>query len=170
MVQQLIERLGKVDEKSSLSERMAVCYTAAQGDSREAIAELIRSWNDEEPRLPPRSLALALQSASEVDEHHRKGEEVQLIWTGPDVTELPFTEQALLELITSAKKSLLVVAFAAYKIPELVEAINTAAASGVDVACVFESSDASGGKVSFSPVKQLGLVTDVRTLVWPLSK
>jgi phosphatidylserine/phosphatidylglycerophosphate/cardiolipin synthase-like enzyme len=172
MVQQLIERLGKIDEKSSLSERMAVCYTAAQGDSRDAVAELIRCWNDEEPRLPPRSLALALQSASEVDEHHRKQEEVQLIWTGPDVSGLPFrrTEQALLELITSAKRSLLIAAFAAYKIPELVEAINTSAASGVDVVFVLESSVASGGKLSFSSVKGLGLSTSVRTFVWPLSK
>jgi phosphatidylserine/phosphatidylglycerophosphate/cardiolipin synthase-like enzyme len=117
-------------------------------------------------------LALALQSASEVDEHHRNREEVQLIWTGPDVSNLPYrrTEQALLELVESAKKSLLIVAFAAYKIPELVVAINSAASGGVNVVCVFESQDASGGKVSFYPVRQLGLVPSVRTFVWPMAK
>jgi phosphatidylserine/phosphatidylglycerophosphate/cardiolipin synthase-like enzyme len=88
------------------------------------------------------------------------------------VSNLPFrrTEQALLELVESAKKSLLIVAFAAYKIPELVEAINSRASLGIDVVCVFESQDASGGKVSFSPDKQLGLIPAVRTFVWPLAK
>jgi phosphatidylserine/phosphatidylglycerophosphate/cardiolipin synthase-like enzyme len=151
---------------------MAVSYTTSQGDAREIVADLIRCWNEEEPALPPRALALALQSASEVDEHHRAGEETRLIWTGPDVSNLPFrrTEQALLELVESSKKSLLIVAFAAYKIPELVAAINSRASLGVDVVCVFESQGASGGKVSFSPLKQLGLIPAVRTFEWPLAK
>jgi cardiolipin synthase len=88
------------------------------------------------------------------------------------VSNLPFrrTEQALLELVESAKRSLLIIAFAAYKIPELVEAINAVASAGVNVVCVFESHDASGGKVSFSPVKQLGLAPSVRNFVWPMAK
>jgi len=172
ILSQLVGRLATLDELSSFSERMAVSYTTSQGDAREMVADLIRCWNDEEPALTPSSLALALQSASEVDEHHRNREEVQLIWTGPDVSGLPFrrTEQALLELVESAKKSLLIVAFAAYKIPELVAAINSRATSGVDVVCVFESPDASGHKVSFSPFDKLGLIPTVRTFVWPLSK
>jgi phosphatidylserine/phosphatidylglycerophosphate/cardiolipin synthase-like enzyme len=172
MLLQLVDRLATLDEHSSFSERMAVSYATSQGDAREMVAKMIRYWNDEHPELSPRSLAFALQSASEVDEHHRNREEVHLIWTGPDVGNLPFrrTEQALLELVESAKKSLLIVAFAAYKIPELVVAINSAASGGVDVLCVFESQDVSGGKVSFSPVKQLGLAPSVRNFVWPMAK
>ena len=40
----------------------------------------------------------------------------------------------------------------------------------MDVVCVFESSEASAGKVSFSPHKHLGLLKAVRTFVWPLAK
>ena len=172
MLSLLVERRATLDEHSRPSERIAVSYTTPQGDAREMVANLIRCWNEEEPALPPRSLAFALQSASEVDEHHRSGEEARLIWTGPDVSNLPFrrTDQALLELFESSKKSLLIVAFAAYKVPELVHAINSRANVGVDVVCVFESQDASGGKVSFSPVEQLGLIPAVRTFVWPLAK
>jgi len=172
MLSQLVDRVAALDEQSSFAERMAVSYTASQGDPRGVVADLIRCWNEEEPALPPRSMALALQSASEVDEHHRHREEVQLIWTGPDVSSLPFrrTEQALLELVESTKRSLLIVAFAAYKIPELVEAINTVASVGANVVCVFESHDASGGKISFSPVKQLGLAPSVHNFVWPMAK
>jgi phosphatidylserine/phosphatidylglycerophosphate/cardiolipin synthase-like enzyme len=172
ILSQLVDRLATLDEHSSLSERMAVSYTTSQGDAREMVAELIRCWNEEHPELSPRSLAFTLQSASEVDEHHRNREEVHLIWTGPDVSDLPFrrTEQALLELVESAKRTLLIVAFAAYKIPELVEAINAVASAGVNVVCVFESHDASGGKVSSSPVKQLGLAPSVRNFVWPMAK
>jgi phosphatidylserine/phosphatidylglycerophosphate/cardiolipin synthase-like enzyme len=172
ILSQLVDRLSTLSQDSSFSERMAVSHTTSQGDTREMVADLIRCWNEEEADLPPQSLALALQSASEVDEHHRNREEVQLIWTGPDVSNLPFrrTERALLELVESAKRSLLIVAFVAYKIPELVEAINAVASAGVNVVCVFESDDASGGKVSFSPVKHLGLAPSVRNFVWPLAK
>src|SRR5262249_20422972 len=99
MLSQIVERLTTLDEHSSFSERMAVSYATSQGEAREVIAELIRCWNETHPELSPRSLAFALQSASEVDEHHRNREEVHLIWTGPDVGSLPFrrTEQALLE-------------------------------------------------------------------------
>lgn len=172
ILSQLVDRLATLGEHTSFSERMAVSYMTSQGDAREMVADLIRCWNEEEPNLPPRSLGLALQSASAVDEHHRNREEVRLIWTGPDVGNLPFrrTEQALLELVESAKRSLLIVAFAAYKIPELVEAINAVASAGVNVVCVFESHDASGGKVSFCPVKHLGLAPSVRNFVWPMAK
>jgi PLD-like domain len=88
ILSQLVDRLATLDEHSSSSERMAVSYTISQGDAREMVADLIRCWNEEEPDLPPKSLALAFQSASEVDEHHRNREEVQLIWTGPDVSSL----------------------------------------------------------------------------------
>ena len=172
ILSQIVARLATLDEHSSFGERMAISYTTSQGDARELVADLIRCWNEQEPALSPRALAFGLQSASELDERHRTREEVQLIWTGPDVSNLPFrrTEQALLELVESAKRSLLIVAFAAYKVPELVGAINTVANAGVDVVCVFESSDASGGKVSFSPVKKLGLEPSVRNLVWPMTK
>src|ERR1700751_4138787 len=85
MLSQLIDRLESLDEHSSFSERMGVSYATSQGDAREVVAKMIRCWNDEHPELSPRSLAFALQSASEVDERHRNREEVHLIWTGPDV-------------------------------------------------------------------------------------
>ena len=105
MLSQLVDRLATLDEHSSFSERMAVTYTTSQGDAREIVADLMRCWNEEEPGLAPRSMVLALQSASEVDEHHRTSEEARLIWTGPDVSTLPFrrTEQALLELVESSR-------------------------------------------------------------------
>jgi phosphatidylserine/phosphatidylglycerophosphate/cardiolipin synthase-like enzyme len=172
MLSQLVDRLATLDEHSSFSERMAVSYATSQGDARKTVAELIRCWNEKQPELSPRSLAFALQSASAVDEHHRNREEVHLIWTGPDVSNLPFrrTEQALIEMVESAEHSLLIVAFAAYKIPELVKAINAAANRGVKVTCVFESQEASGGKISLSPEAQLGLTALVRKFIWPISK
>jgi phosphatidylserine/phosphatidylglycerophosphate/cardiolipin synthase-like enzyme len=164
--------LSNLDEHSILGERMAIGYAMPQGDVREMLAGLIRCWEEEEPTLPPRSLALALESAAEVDECHRDREQVQLIWTGPEVSGLPYrrTEQALLELVQAAEGSLLIVAFAAYKIPALVDEINARASSGLDVVCVLESSEASAGKVSFSPHRHLGLSEAVRTFEWPLAK
>lgn len=172
MLHQIVGSLEKLGAQSNFNQRMAISKLTSPGDAREIVARLIRRWNEQCPELPPRSLAVALQAASHVDDYHRNRGEVQLVWTGPDLGGLPFrrTAQALLELIESARKSLLLVAFAAYKVPEIIRAINTAADNGISVACVLESEEESGGRVSFSPSKHLGLTPSVKNYVWPFSQ
>jgi thiol-disulfide isomerase/thioredoxin len=90
-----------------------------------------------------------------VDEHYRRRQTAELVWTGPAPrgTTLRRTDQVLLDLIRIAERTLHLVTFAAYKVHVLREAMLAAARRGVSVTLVFESpdaSDASDGKTAYS--------------------
>jgi phosphatidylserine/phosphatidylglycerophosphate/cardiolipin synthase-like enzyme len=109
-----------------------------------------------------------------VDDHHRRGQSVELVWTGPAPrgSTLRRTDQVLLDLIRTAERTLHVVTFAAYRIPVVKEAMLAAARRGVDVTLIFESPEASAGKTAFAGLGALG--NELRSLsevyLWPLDK
>ena len=74
-----------------------------------------------------------------------------MVWSGPLSGASTFrrTDQALLELIQTAKRSIIVVAFAAYKIPDIATALLDAAKRGVKITLILESTEESdrGGDV-----------------------
>jgi cardiolipin synthase A/B len=80
------------------------------------------------------------------------------------------TEQVLLELIQSARESIYLVTFAAYKLPILVKALQDAAARSVRIAFILEDKKESGGKVTLSPFDALRVVGKrVATVyTWPV--
>lgn len=75
-------------------------------------------------------------------------------------------------MINAARRSLFIVAFAAYKVDGLVSAIESAMARGVRVSFLLESRGESAGKVAFDPFVALALsrLKGVTTYVWPLSR
>jgi cardiolipin synthase A/B len=97
-----------------------------------------------------------------------------LVWTGPssEGTVLRRTDQALLDLIRSARRTLHVVTFAAYKIPVLNQAMLAAARRGVEVSLIFESPGARAGRTAFAGIDALGdelkRLSDV--YIWPLDR
>jgi cardiolipin synthase A/B len=76
----------------------------------------------------------------------------------------------LLELIRGARESVYLVTFAAYKVPDVAEAIAAALGRGVRVVFVLESDSVSGGKVDFDPLPHLidGVAQRVEVFVWPM--
>jgi phosphatidylserine/phosphatidylglycerophosphate/cardiolipin synthase-like enzyme len=68
-----------------------------------------------------------------------------MVWTGPTFrgTALRRTDQALLELIPEARTSIIVVTFAAYKVPLVSDALLEAAGRGVEIMLILECSDES---------------------------
>lgn len=94
-------------------------------------------------------LALMLLTASHVHMKTTSEQSAELVWTGP-VT--PFvsarrTEQALLEVISTAKKSLFITSFVAYKVPSILSALSESAARGVRIAFLLESAKSFGGSL-----------------------
>lgn len=75
-----------------------------------------------------------------------------------------------LDLIRSARHTLHIVTFAAYKIPILNEAMLAAALRGVEISLIFETAEA--GKVSFAATEavdeELGSLCDI--YIWPSDK
>lgn len=117
-----------------------------------------------------RALALAVAAARE-RERAARAERVSIVWTGPESAGVPVrrTEQALLELIASARERLIVVSFAVYKVPEVSAALVACAGRGCDVAVVVESEAESGGKVTFEMSQALGseVAAHATLYTWP---
>ncbi len=90
--------------------------TVTQPDCRNMVRELFDIWQKEAPEISCRSIALALDSASRCEEQRRTNSSVELVWTGPDSGVVPLrrTDQALLELINSARHRIVVVCFASF--------------------------------------------------------
>lgn len=121
-------------------------------------------------RFDGAAVALALAAARE-RERAARAQRVSIVWTGPETSAIPVrrTEQALLELIASARERLVVVSFAVYKVPEVAAAIVECAQEGCDVAVVVESEVESGGKVTFEMSQALGsaVAENAKLYTWP---
>jgi cardiolipin synthase A/B len=81
---------------------------------RALVVDFLDLWSKEAPEVLPRSVAVALLTASESERRRREGQSVELVWTGPEVGLVPLrrTEQVVLQVIDSASRRLLVVSYA----------------------------------------------------------
>jgi phosphatidylserine/phosphatidylglycerophosphate/cardiolipin synthase-like enzyme len=154
-------------------QRLAVL--AGQGldpDNRGLLDTLLRTWasSDRQPRGP--EVAAALEAAAHQDRRLRAEVQLELVWTGPSSvgSGLRQTEQLLYDLIDSARASILVVAFAAYRVPTLVQALRRALDRQVRVTFVLEDREESGGKVTVSAAEALKTLDSsaVQVYAWPL--
>ncbi len=120
--------------------------------ARQSLSRLVETWQTQAPSIPVEGLRWAVEAAYATDAVHHEAETVELVWSGPAPpgSVLRRTDQALLELVRDARESLLIVTFAAYKIPELVEALVQAADRGVRIRFVLEDAEESGGRLTHS--------------------
>lgn len=92
---------------------------------------------------------------------------------GRRATRFPSDErrEVLLELIGLATQRLTVVSFAAYKVPEVLTELTTAATRGVDIRLILETAEDSGGRLSHDAAEAFGSLRDVAGFfVWPLAR
>jgi len=101
---------------------------------RQAVSLLLDRWQAEAVELDGQAIALALATAAHCQATSRQKLSVELVWTGPNPEALPLrrTDQTLLQLIRSAKDNLLIISFAIYNIPEIVQALTEAIDRGVN--------------------------------------
>jgi phosphatidylserine/phosphatidylglycerophosphate/cardiolipin synthase-like enzyme len=141
---------------------------------RAMAARLLEAWHHQAPDLSPQTVALALLAAAHTHDETRRRHTARLVWTGPHVKGVPprRTEQALLQVIGAAARTLTVVSFVAYKVPVIRDALAAAARRGVTVRLVVEDPEASDGKVAFDALQALGADVAERSTVyiWPLAK
>jgi cardiolipin synthase len=140
--------------------------------ARARVASLLTLWRAHMGDGRGRELAVALESASAAHEWHRRNVTFELVWTGPtrERSALRRTDQALFELIRGARERLLLVSFAAYRVPTLHAALLEAAARGVAIDFVLESPTESQGRVSSDPLRAVGdeLLRHATLWTWPL--
>jgi cardiolipin synthase len=150
--EQLAAWVGRL---SGVQEAPSLASWAAIPGARTRLVNLITAWQGEE--IPPIELAGMLMGASAAY-HRAKGEqEIELVWTGPSSKLIATrkTEQALLQVINSAKSRLFITSFVAYDVASIMKALLTAIESGVQVSMLLEASDKHGGGVSIDAIAKM---------------
>jgi phosphatidylserine/phosphatidylglycerophosphate/cardiolipin synthase-like enzyme len=139
-----------------------------------SVRQLVEAWQLHSPSVSGSLLAAALVSMGFYDTRLRRELQVEAVWTGPRVgaAGLRRTEQVLLEMIATARASIWLVAFAAYKVPQVSIALQAAIERGVRLRLVLEDRDISEGKVTFDPLTALAAAGLARAeiFVWPVDQ
>lgn len=172
---------GHVESLASVIAKVPCFSEAAAGPVLSAVASptyrtnagrFLDSWGTA-PDVSGLALALALRAASSVRADVKQEETVEVVWTGPTSHEIPLrrTREVLLELIGLATQRLTVVSFAAYRVPEVLTALTTAATRGVDIRLILETAEDSGGRLSHDAAEAFASLRDVSGFfVWPLAR
>jgi phosphatidylserine/phosphatidylglycerophosphate/cardiolipin synthase-like enzyme len=138
------------------------------------VRDLLNFWQKHFPEIPLSSLGFALLTAAKASSYYRDQQKLDLVWTGPSSPMIPMrrTDQALLELIESARSNLLIVSFAVYKIQHIVKALNESAQKGISIDICLETPDASEGRIAYDTLRSLGdeLAKRAHIYIWPLEQ
>jgi len=151
--------LERLDEPAGSKSRVLACV------SHEATAAALRSILADAD-LP--TVAAMIRGARAMGDLRAQDGTVDLVWTGPHApsSTLYRTEQTLLDLIAQARRSLLIVTYAAYDVESVREALQQAITRGVRVDLVVEQA-----KVSVSPLAALGgAEAGLHVWEWPEDK
>lgn len=163
-VQAIASRIRRTDaSKAGVSLSGVVGTPAATG----VVDQLVDAWRA--TTLSADELASMLLAAGHVFTKVENQQSTELVWTGPTT---PFvsarrTEQALLQVINAAERTLFITSFVAYDVSTIVKALNAAAARGVAISMLLELSKDHGGSISFDAVgKMSALVPAAKLYVW----
>jgi phosphatidylserine/phosphatidylglycerophosphate/cardiolipin synthase-like enzyme len=140
---------------------------------RRSVAKLLTLWATEHPDWNSSSLATALMSSAYSIRQSRQEVDVELVWTGPEVTKIPLrrTDRVLLQLIQEAKIELTLISFAVYKIPEIARVLLEALNRGVKVKLIAENPEVSK-KIPFGIKEALGkeIIEQSQVFIWSKDK
>jgi phosphatidylserine/phosphatidylglycerophosphate/cardiolipin synthase-like enzyme len=149
----------------------AGAWTAAGQRQRLLFERLVELWR-RAPEVSSYGLALALEAAGRTASQVAGLQTIELAWTGPHTGVVPVRriDQALYEVVTGVERELIVVSYAVFNVPRLVEALNGAAARGAEVLLVLEFEGAEGEQ-TYDPLVALhGLTERIRVYHWPYAK
>jgi len=141
---------------------------------RDLALKFVDLWRQQAADLDAQVVAVALQTAALSEQIHHNSQSVELVWTGPDVGDMPFrrTEQAILQLLDAARERITLVSFAVYKIPNVARALVKAAKRGVRLTVIVETPDKIESEGEYCTIRALGQdVTSCSSVYfWPKDK
>jgi cardiolipin synthase A/B len=101
-------------------------------------------------------------------------ESVEVIWTGPSNNRFPMRriDQALYDLISAAQRRIILVTFAAHRVPYLCAHLVQAVGRGVDLTLIVESEGESEGQLTLDAIAAFRGVpaAQARIYYWPLGR
>lgn len=166
--------IQETDMSSSPSARTRITQNVSQPHHRRLAAHFFDQWQSDAQGVSPGSVAPALRTASHVHQFHHENEVVELVWTGPDSDAVPFrrTEQAILQVLDSAKERITLVSFAVYHIPHVRDALVRAADRRVKINVIVETPHKLEGENVYSTLRALGedVASCSTVYYWPAKK
>ena len=160
----IASRVRRTEAQEAATALVGVVGTALAWGAVERLAEAWRATT-----VSADELASMLLAAGHVSAKSAAEQSIELVWTGPTT---PFvsarrTEQALLEVINSAKESLFMTSFVAYDVSAIVKALNEASNRGVRISMLLELSQDDGGNIKFDVLaKMKSLVPTAHLYAW----
>ncbi|MDA8246693.1 DISARM system phospholipase D-like protein DrmC [Acidithiobacillus sp.] len=163
-IQAIANRIRRTDPSKAAGALSGVVGTPA---AARVVDQLVDAWRA--TSVSAEELASMLLAASHVFTKAANQQSTELVWTGPTT---PFvsarrTEQALLQVINAADRTLFITSFVAYDVSAIVKALNTASDRGVTISMLLESSQDHGGSITIDAIgKMRSLVPSARLYAW----
>lgn len=174
VLESLCLKLENLPDDSTPAERIRLAQSVLPAKSRAMVSALLQEWSSKFPQVSPQNLGWALRAAGHTDEMYRNSQSAELVWTGPkgDYAVFRRTDQALLDLINRAKRSLFIVTFAAYKIPHVADALRQASDRNVRISIILESKQTGVGRIAFAELTGFakGITENTCIYVWPIER
>jgi phosphatidylserine/phosphatidylglycerophosphate/cardiolipin synthase-like enzyme len=167
-VAEAVARHGGLDRVAA---RQMILQCVPTPDFRDAAAEFIDLWHTTAGGVGAEAVAVALVTAAQCEHDHRLEETVEVVWTGPELAETRFrqAEPAILEVVNSAARRLIVVSYAVYRIPRIREALVSAANRGVRIRLIVETPNRIEGQGEYDCLLALGdnVASACSVYYWP---
>ncbi len=130
----------------------------------EACNRVWKAWS-KAPQTPGIAIAIGIESAAHAAETVRTSHSDNLVLTGPSSWKVPAaaTSQVVRSVIDGATSTLMLVSYAGYKVPWLIDALSDAHARGVHIRMLLESSEQIDAGAAFAE-----LAGKVTILHWPI--
>ena len=163
-VRAIAENISHIDDNKSMTTLYNVVNTPVAAT---VVKQLIMAW--QKTSVSSSELAAMLLTASHVYSKATSEQSIELVWTGPTT---PFvsarrTEQALLQVISTAERTLFITSFVAYDVSTIVKALNAANERGVMISILLELSQEKGGSLNFDTIEKMRMqVPSARLYVW----
>jgi phosphatidylserine/phosphatidylglycerophosphate/cardiolipin synthase-like enzyme len=158
VIEAIASHLADGDDLDGEASRWRISQSLASPHHRALVVAFLDEWTSRAPEVHAQSVAAALVTAAITERNHREAQSVELVWTGPESGTSPFrrTEQAVLQVLDSATRRIILVSYAVYNVPRIAGALVRAANRGVRITVVVEAPDRLEGQNAYSTLKALG--------------
>jgi|SRR6266850_640788 len=141
------------------------------GDLAFLLREIVRSA---EGRMSWEALATSIEVCASARSIWELEHQIELLWSGPSpANRVPARriDQVLYDLISGAKREILLVTFAAYKIKLLTDALIAASRRDVSIRLVLEFEEASQNQLAMDALRAFppDLIARAEIYFWPLA-
>jgi cardiolipin synthase A/B len=147
-LQAVCSALNNAPEPMEGSALIASMPATNNNDAAHCLVNVIR---ESESVLPWKALGASLELCSSILSLWQQQHFIELLWSGPTPgSQIPARriDQVFYDLISSSKREILLVTFAAYKIHRLTDALVEALKRGVRVRLILEFEESSQGQLS----------------------